>query len=147
MLLGFLSISIFVDSPGADIWELSLLLTFLIFVIFSVFLEISALWARIPSRKTREVSKRNTPLTFFNNIAVEYPVDEKTKVLQGKSFFNEEIRNNSTEEQFLRALAVKIVIFSSKIRRKYILINVSYSLVLVSIGLMSSFTIFRFWLY
>ena len=159
MLLGFVTISAFVNPSSAAHNEISqvetlVLVGLLCSVMTSVICAVCVLWSRISIglyskvRKPYEIHNRdlNTvkyknekiPPIFFAHIAERYHKEE------GYKFFQNEITKYKSKENYIQALASQITILSSNLVTKFFWINVSYIFIFISIVLLSIFTLFKF---
>jgi hypothetical protein len=161
LLLSFLTLSSIVGIQTVDIQTIDpvkernpaifwLLLVLIISVISSVLFAIGALWARIgfdssilprmaPARKTKTI---DLPSIFFFNISNTYPTPrEHLGRTEGKRFYEKEMRKYDRYESWLRAMALEIVVLSTNVKKKYLLINLSFAFVFVSLILMAAIII------
>lgn len=76
------------------------------------------------------------PVVFFGHIATEYEKDAHSED-PAPNFFTNEIEKFHTRDDLLKSIASQIVILSANVRKKYRLVNLSFILVIVSLGMMS----------
>jgi hypothetical protein len=130
------------------------IVAFLFSPIGSVVFSVWALWARIeikpsliPWTKIKPAGKPkryDLPGIFFMEITDAYPVQgEKYSEEEDKKFFDEEIVKYKYAKEWLRALALEIIILSTNLKKKYFLINLSYLSLIASLRLMLLIIIFQ----
>jgi hypothetical protein len=110
-------------------------------ILSSVILSVIALWARI--KIISHIPSTDLPVIFFAHIADKYPTSEDTLRQKGMKFFDFEMPKALSDESKLKAMAEQITILSSNVRTKYIIINFSYLLIIISLVLLAGMIVFR----
>jgi hypothetical protein len=158
-LLGFMTIGIFVGGNSLDLSIFSsstilksLLIVFFVTVISSIVLSIIVLWSRLGFN--RELFKRNLHnfyqkkpvlsqtdlLLFFGHISTRYPANEiekENKKIAGETFLKE-LKRDYNDNNLIKSLSEEVVVLSGNITKKFLYINIAYSLLLISMTLLSA---------